>query len=350
MVTIKASRRSTLTLPNLANRLIRFETIMKEPLPPIDWLVEGLIPRGERTLLYGEWGCMKSWVLLHLGLHIAAGKPWLGRFPIAQPRSVLYLDEEMPERALRRRIKQLGIGAELATGDLPFCAISHLGSRFREGYAEDLLKELRDKGFDPDVVIVETFRRVLVGNENEASDVSAFWQNVSPIQSEGKSLIVSHHMRKPSTMGHDPNRNRASGSTDIMGGADNAFSVTRKHGEDAITIECEKARTTEEPSPFVMSLHERDEDNRPVEMCYEGSSDEHEEAVKKVDRAVKLVERYITGRPEVDIATGEVVEALKGEGVKERTADRALKKASKCGRVTKVRRGVWRATEQPRAA
>jgi integrase len=62
---------------DLSGRLIAFDTIMKETLPPIDWLVEPLVPHGGRVVLYGEFGCMKSWVLLHLGLHIAAGRDWL---------------------------------------------------------------------------------------------------------------------------------------------------------------------------------------------------------------------------------------------------------------------------------
>jgi RecA-family ATPase len=38
---------------------------------------------------------MKSWLLLDPGLHLAAGKPWLGKFSIPHPRKVLYVDEEM---------------------------------------------------------------------------------------------------------------------------------------------------------------------------------------------------------------------------------------------------------------
>jgi hypothetical protein len=335
---------------NLAGRLISFQIIMKDPLPPIDWLVESLFPHGERTLLYGEWGSMKSWLLLHLGLHIAAGKPWLGKFSIQQARSVLYLDEEMSERNLRRRIKQLGSGAGLNAQALPFRAVSHLNARFSEGCVEEFLKGLKAEGFDPDVIIVETLRRVLVGNENEAEDVSAFWHNVSPILSAGKSLIISHHMRKPSAMGYDPSRNRASGSTDIMAGADNAFSVARKHGGDAITIECEKSRTAEEPTPFVVSLCDREGEGSPVEMGYEGSTEQHEESVRKEPRAIKLVGDYFSSHHDVDVQTCDVVAALKSEGVSERTAQRALEKASRCGMVDKVCRGVWRATKQSKAA
>src|SRR5262245_58098274 len=95
--------------------LISFERIMAEELPPIDWIVDGLIAQGDRVIVYGEFRSMKSWLLLHLGLSMAAGRPWLGNFGITSPRPVLYVDEEMSERTLRRRVKRLGQGAKLGT-------------------------------------------------------------------------------------------------------------------------------------------------------------------------------------------------------------------------------------------
>src|SRR5262245_38420959 len=100
-------------------RLISFREIMTAPLLPINWLIEALIAVGDRIVVYGEFGALKSWVLLHLALHLAAGRPWLGKFGVPRPHSVLYIDEEMNERTLRRRIKRLGRGSDLEHEDLP---------------------------------------------------------------------------------------------------------------------------------------------------------------------------------------------------------------------------------------
>src|SRR5262245_20567167 len=104
---------------------------MKEAMPPVDWLIEPLIAKEDRVILYGEFASMKSWLLLHLSLHLAAGKPWLGKFPIPQPKRVLYIDEEMNQRTLRRRIKRLALGAGLQEESLPFRAMSRYGLRFK---------------------------------------------------------------------------------------------------------------------------------------------------------------------------------------------------------------------------
>jgi RecA-family ATPase len=90
--------------------LISFASIMSEPLPPIEWDVEGLVARRERVLIYAEWGALKTWLGLDLGLHLAAGGKWLDQFNVPEARRVLYIDEEMNERTLRRRIKRLGAG------------------------------------------------------------------------------------------------------------------------------------------------------------------------------------------------------------------------------------------------
>src|SRR4029079_10878743 len=90
-----------------------------------------------------------------------------------------------------------------------------------------LLADLQHSEFDPDVVIVETFRRVLVGDENTAKDVGEFWRAVEPIPRAGKTLIVSHHMKKPQMGGGGTVKHRASGSTDVMSAADDALAFER---------------------------------------------------------------------------------------------------------------------------
>src|SRR5262249_17473569 len=224
-------------------------------LPPIQWLVEPLIPHQTRTVVFGEYGSMKSWLLLDLGLHIAAGTTWLKQFTVPEARSVLYLDEEMSEYELRRRIKLLGAGADFKEQAPPFRAVSQLGLKFDQAKVERLLSELKEEGFDPDIVMVETLRRVLIGSENEAQDVSEFWHSVSPILTAGKTLIISHHMRKPSAQGRDEARHRASGSTDILAGADSAFAISRGAG-DVMSVECVKSRTAKEAPSFMFSLHD----------------------------------------------------------------------------------------------
>src|SRR5262249_15380440 len=154
-----------------------FARIMTEELPPIDWIVDRLIAQGDRVIVYGEFGSMKSWLLLHLAIHIAAGRPWLEEVAITAAHRVLYIDEEMNERTLRRRIRRLGAGAGLTNEPIPFRVLSRVGIQFNQIGADRLLGALAATDFDPEIIVVETFRRVLVGSENETEDVTKFWGN-----------------------------------------------------------------------------------------------------------------------------------------------------------------------------
>ena len=305
---------------NLSGRLLSFEKIIQEPLPPIEWVIESLIPHHNRVVVFGEFGSKKSWLLLDMGLHIAGGVPWLDKFSVPQPRSVLYIDEEMPEYELRRRVKLLGVGAGLEGKEIPFRATSHLGLKFfNDGKTEGLLKSLKAEGFDPNIVIVETLRRVLDGSENEAVDVSAFWHSVGPVLAAGKTLIISHHMRKanPRFQGEDT-RNRASGSTDILAGADCGFAVTREKGE-LFKVQCVKSRTAKEPEPFVCRLVDGEE-NESAFLTIEGEYEESDDLSTEVDRAQKLIATFYEKAGSETVKVRDLYAYLVGEGISRRTA------------------------------
>ena len=72
--------------------LMSFDYIINNELPPIDWLVKGLLfAVQDRVLWYGEFGSFKSWLLLDMAL-AHRGRPTdrglvLSRFPALAPSS-----------------------------------------------------------------------------------------------------------------------------------------------------------------------------------------------------------------------------------------------------------------------
>lgn len=334
---------------DLAKRLVSFDQIMRDPLPPIEWLVESLIPIQSRTILFGEYRSMKSWTLLDLSLHIAAGRDWLNTFPIPQPRSVLYIDEEMPIHELRRRVKRMGEGMGLNNESIPLQTISHLGVRFHEDTVEALLAKLRTVGFDPDIIVVETLRRVLDGNENEATHVAGFWHSVNPILAEGKTLIVSHHMKKPSSQHREEVRHRASGSTDILAGADLAYAVTRNH--DELTITCEKNRVAPEIKPFRVRLVNEgiDEEQGSVIMRYVGGPTNNEEDRSKIEEAKVAILTFLRDQQMLVAPREAILDYLTQEGIAERTGERALRVLCDVGTVENAERGQYRLRPESKA-
>jgi len=329
-----------------ASGLITYRTIMQESLPPIDWLVEGMIASDDRVIVYGESGSYKSWLLLHLGLHIAAGKRWLEEFAIPQAKGVLYVDEEMSERLLRRRIKRLGLGAELDGEDIPFQALSHGGIKLDEQGAVRLLALSEENRFNPDVIIIETMRRVIVGSELNVDDVGRFWANIEPLRLAGKTVIVSHHMRKPSQHGVNQTRYRASGSTDILGGADTVFSIMRRSGHQ-IEVKCEKSRNAEEPPAFGVSLHDTGADS-PVEFHFEDCREGTHEPMGQMARAVGLIMQYFSAAYQWTVRTNELKAHILAQEIPKRTYERAWKEVKDSGKVEGLGGRSWQLSEQYR--
>ena len=224
-------------------RLLFLEHVLRTSLPPVAWVVEHVVAEGERVLFFGEPATMKSWLLLHLGLHIAAGHKWLD-FAVTAPRSVLYVDEEMTERLVRRRMQQLVAGGTPPAADGHFAVASREGVLFNERGGHTLLDQVWRANYKPEVVIIDSMRATLIGDENTQLDVIAFWRAVEPLLRAGLTIIVAHHMRKPRAEGPDAVRHRASGNTAIISGCDSAWAITRPGRAPAITVEAIKNGST----------------------------------------------------------------------------------------------------------
>ena len=69
-------------------KTISAEELLSTPLPPVKWIIPGLLPAG-LALFAGPSKAGKSWLTLWLCLQVAQGKPMWGRE--IEPHTVLYL-------------------------------------------------------------------------------------------------------------------------------------------------------------------------------------------------------------------------------------------------------------------
>ena len=304
----------------------------------IEWIVNPVVARGERTLLFGEYGSFKTWLLLHLGLHVAAGRKWLGEFDVPKPRKVLYIDEEMSEQTSVLRIKQLMTGADIRGEGIEFMLSPRAGVLFTETGGAILLDRLQRAEYMPELVIIDSMRATLVGSENEQMDVIAFYRSLEPLMQRGMSLIIAHHMRKPRQEGPDAVRYRASGSTAIVSGSDSAWALTRTDGQgNTAKMEAIRIRMAQEPPPFTVEFSFNGETG-PVSAKLGLSPLEASQGGK----AALTILSLLNGK--VGEATAVLEAACGAEGVSRRTFYQALESLEKQGRISKVRHGVWALT------
>ncbi|MDG1432053.1 MAG: AAA family ATPase, partial [Paracoccaceae bacterium] len=73
---------------------------------PPEFVIEGYVPRGILTTLYGRDGLGKSTLTVLLAIQLAVGRSALLAAPKA-PQRVLYISPEDPERAVIDRFKRI---------------------------------------------------------------------------------------------------------------------------------------------------------------------------------------------------------------------------------------------------
>lgn len=318
--------------------LVSCQEILTQPLPSIDWLAQGLIVNGDRVLVYGEPGAMKSWLLLDLALHLATATPWLGRYAIQRARRVLYIDEEMSARTMYGRVQRLVRGLGFVGVDIPFRTMTGWGGRFEcDTDAEQLLATIQS--FDPEVVIIESLRSVMAGDENSAVDVRTFWRRVEPFRQRNKTLIVSHHMRKPQKGSNNPTY-RASGSTDLIAGPDTAIAVLRKERQQLLELAHIKCRNGQEHAPIRVRVEDSGvEEDCPVTIrTINASSSGTISAAEEM--AAQIIEHLRTCMNRQD-STGGIKQHFEQLGISEDRVDKGLRYLANDPRVFKPRRGLW---------
>jgi hypothetical protein len=71
------------------------------------WLVEGVLVRGEVALIGGPRKNLKTSIALDLALSLATGRPFLGRYPVPEPRRVLFMSGESGRPTLIETAKRI---------------------------------------------------------------------------------------------------------------------------------------------------------------------------------------------------------------------------------------------------
>lgn len=195
-----------------------------------EWLVEGIIPRGSVTLIAGEPGSYKSWLALKMLGAVSEG----GRFLERECKStgVLYLDRENPLAVVRERLAILEIeslaGARIWGGWLPDAPPAIGDVRLLQ-----IAREHRP------LLIFDSLIRFHSADENSATEMAEVMQNLRALANVGATVAALHHRAKSET-------SRYRGSSDIAGGVDTAFVVSRDRQAGVLKLECFKSRFLEE--------------------------------------------------------------------------------------------------------
>lgn len=184
--------------------------------PQVDYLVPRMLWRTGVSRVFGPPGETKSFLLLDLALSLATGTPWRGQ-PLEQV-TVHYVMAEGQAVNTTRALAWMhhhGIPRSAAAGR--FKAIPQGVLLTPEGIAEYVELVKQDQ---PGLIILDTKARMMIGEENSASDSMVMMRAVDALKevSAGNVCLVDHTGLNDTT--------RARGSNSVLGATDTEVKVT----------------------------------------------------------------------------------------------------------------------------
>ncbi len=205
--------------------------------PPVNYVVETLIPTGSFGMLSGESGSGKSTVAIAIADAIANGKPWLGLK--TEKRHVLYKDRENNILTLASRLKRMGI---VDDGYLKIWSNwAKEVNVYEHSLDSEVLLKYVEKHENP-VIIADSLVSFLPpgASENDATHIREFMNLARKLTARGATVIFIHHT------GKSEGSKKFRGSSDIQASVDFAYLVTSELDEkrylDTVKLECFKMR------------------------------------------------------------------------------------------------------------
>ena len=225
-----------------------WDTIQDEP---VEWLIEGVIPKGSFTALYGPPGSFKSFIALDIAEAIATGRTWMGR-PVKQTGAVLYLAGE-GFGGIGARIKACKLHHQTEDGAPIYIVRHQLNLR---SSAEDfnalmmaVVTLVEQTGMEFSLAIVDTLARAFGGgNENSSEDMGAFITAMGKVQEFlNCALMVLHHSGKDAAKG-------LRGHSSLLGAVDTELELLRfdEQMKGVLTISKQKDGADNERFGFEM--------------------------------------------------------------------------------------------------
>jgi hypothetical protein len=163
------------------------------PPGPLRYLVDGVVPAGFPSLLYGDGGAAKSMLAMSLATAVAGGaQDWLGHEIENCP--AVYADFELDEQEQRRRAGRLARGCIMEGIPEDLYYVSAVGEKTGK-FLTALLELCEENGIG--FAVLDSLGMALQGDPNSSSDVIAFHKrNLDPFRKAGITALIVDHQGK----------------------------------------------------------------------------------------------------------------------------------------------------------
>lgn len=187
-----------------------FGEMLQNPPRLADELIAGILRVGNKMIITGDSKSGKTCLTQELSVDIAEGREWLGKFQCKQGK-VLYLNFEVQEASMFERFRKIyqAIGGAKYPNNLHIWDLRGYAASLDE-LSGKIISRCRDEQYA--AIILDPIYKIQGGDENSASDIAEFCNEMDHIAQEtGASVIYNHHHAKGS-QGEKKAIDRGSGS------------------------------------------------------------------------------------------------------------------------------------------
>lgn len=200
---------------------------LDEPGPEHEWLVKGLLTRGEPSMVAGPSKSGKSFLVIDIALTIARGKSWMGRRCLRG--GVIYQAGE-GAKGIKKRLRSYRLHHGLtADDDMPFVLLpARLDLYNSVDHTDAFIGEAKHWAstfsVPLELIVIDTWATATPGaNENDGKDVSIVLERCARISREtGAAVLLVHHM--------NADGGKIRGHTSILANLENVLIVKQMEG------------------------------------------------------------------------------------------------------------------------
>lgn len=194
------------TLPEIED----YAKYVDNPPPLAPDLISGVLRQGHKAIIQGPSKSGKSYLMMQLAAAIADGKPWLDHD--CTEGKVLYINLEIDPNSFINRFDRIFKAWNCKPKNPHNLQIWNLRGRAAplSELAPKIIRRIKGQGYL--AVILDPIYKISMGDENSASDVGKFCNELDRIASECScSVIYCHHHAKGAS-GNKRTTDRSSGS------------------------------------------------------------------------------------------------------------------------------------------
>ena len=204
-------------------------------IPPIDFLVQGLVPEG-LSIIGGAAKSGKTYLLLQLAVSLASGTPFLGREVPKKRRVLYYYLEGGGRRQVKARFEEI-YGSDFS----PPADLILVHNFPRLGLGGTAILEQHVERYNPEVVIFDTWQMIRTETKGRQNAYEKEYAELAFIKGQimakfGVSVFLAHHLKLFKKGDITDPMSMFNGSAAISGAVDTAMLMFRERFSETATL------------------------------------------------------------------------------------------------------------------